>query len=108
MHSMATGVKASSKSEIMRRIAEETGLSKKDVAGVFDALSKAIQNDLGKKGPGVFNLPGIVKLRVVNKKAQPAREVMDPFKKVMVMRKAKPASRAVRARPLKALKDAVA
>jgi hypothetical protein len=42
-------------------LAEATGLSKKQVNSLFDELSKLIANNLGKKGPGVFTLPGLLK-----------------------------------------------
>lgn len=98
--------KAPSKSEIFANVAEATGLSKKQVATVFDALTAEVGKALGKKGPGVFAIPGLCKIVRKNKPAQPAR------KGVMVLGQlrdlpAKPASVAVRVRPLKALKDMV-
>jgi nucleoid DNA-binding protein len=99
--------KAATKSEIMKSLAESTGLNKKQVASFFDALAKLIGKNLGKKGPEVFTIPGIVKLKVRTKPATPAQERMNPFTKQMQMFKAKPARRVVRAVPVKALKDAV-
>ena len=93
-----------SKSEIHKTLAESTELSKKQVASVLDAIANLVGKNIGKKGPGVIALPGLVKIKVVNKPAQPAR------KGVMVLGQlrdlpAKPASRKVRVLPLKALKD---
>jgi len=93
-----------SKSEILKTLAESTELSKKQVASVLDAIANLVGKNIGKKGPGVIALPGLVKIKVVNKPAQPAR------KGVMVLGQlrdlpAKPASRKVRVLPLKALKD---
>lgn len=98
--------KAPSKSEIFANIAEATGLNKKQVSSVFDALCSEVGKALGKKGPGLFAIPGLCKIVRKNKPAQPAR------KGVMVLGQlrdlpAKPASVAVRVRPLKALKDMV-
>ncbi len=98
--------KAPSKSEIFANVAEATGLNKKQVASVFDALTAEVGKALGKKGPGLFAIPGLCKIVRKNKPAQPAR------KGVMVLGQlrdlpAKPASVAVRVRPLKALKDMV-
>ena len=98
--------KAPSKSEIYANVAEATGLNKKQVATVFEALAAEVGKALGKKGPGVFAIPGLCKIVRKNKPAQPAR------KGVMVLGQlrdlpAKPASVAVRVRPLKALKDMV-
>ncbi|MDA1041282.1 MAG: HU family DNA-binding protein, partial [Planctomycetota bacterium] len=46
------------KTEIMRSISESTGLQKKDVVAVMEALSEEIQNALKKSGIGVFSIPG--------------------------------------------------
>ena len=101
--------KSISKSEILKSIAETTGVSKKDVQGVIEALHDLVAKSIGKKGAGVINLPGLVKVKVIQKKAQPARKgVPNPFKPGELMDvPAKPARRQVKAYPLKALKDAV-
>ena len=57
---------------------------------------------------GVFVLHGFAKFVVVKKPARPARKGINPFTKQEQTFAAKPASKAVRARPLKAIKDAVA
>ncbi len=105
---MVTKVKAVTKSEIIKQLSEQTGLTKKEVSAVFDGLFDIVKHELGKKGPGIFSIPGMVKMKVVTKKAVPAGMRMNPFTKEMQMMKAKPARRAVRAMPLKGLKDAVA
>ncbi len=103
---MATATpKAPTKSEILVSIAEATQLSRKQVAGVFDALSNEIKTSLGKKGPGVFVLPGLMKLMVITKPAVKARKGINPFTKLEQMFKAKPARKVVKVRPLKSLKD---
>ncbi|HPY77852.1 MAG TPA: HU family DNA-binding protein, partial [Anaerohalosphaeraceae bacterium] len=68
---MAKSAKPASKSEILSNIAQKTGLSRKQVASVFEALSGQIKAAVGKKGPGVFALPGLVKITVVHKPATP-------------------------------------
>jgi nucleoid DNA-binding protein len=103
----ATAAKSPSKSEILAGIAEETQLSRKQVSSVFEALSGQIKNAMGKKGPGVFIVPGLMKLTLRHKPAQKARKGIDPFTKEERMFKAKPASKAVKIRPLKNLKDMV-
>jgi nucleoid DNA-binding protein len=102
----AAKTKSISKSEILKSLTESTELSKKQVVAVLDALTALVAKNVGKKGPGVISLPGLVKIKVVNKPAQPAR------KGVMVLGQlrdlpAKPASKKVRVLPLKALKDMV-
>ncbi len=102
----ATGKKPTTKSEIFAFISEKTNLKRKDVAGVFDALSTLIERDL-KKGPGIVNLAGLMKIKVLHKPAVPARKGINPFTKEEVMFKAKPARNVVKVQPLKTLKDMV-
>jgi nucleoid DNA-binding protein len=104
---MAATAKPATKSEILTKISETTTLSRKQVASVFDALAAEIKFAVGKKGPGVFAVPGLMKIIVKIKPAQKAKMAMNPFTKVEEMRKAKPASKVIRVRPLKALKDFV-
>ena len=97
--------KAATKSEILNKIAESTELSRKQVASVFDALSEQIKFAVGKKGPGVFALPRLMKIIVVQKPATKAHKGINPFTKQEQMFKAKPARKVIKVRALKALKD---
>lgn len=97
--------KARTKSDIYANLAENTGVSKKDVGSVFDALSAMISQDLKKSGPQVFTLPGMTKITVVRKPATKARKGINPFTGEETVFKAKPARNVVKVRPLKALKD---
>jgi nucleoid DNA-binding protein len=99
--------RGASKGEVYAQIAERTGLTKKDVAKVFESLSELIGRELGKKGPGQFIVPGLLKLKVERKEATKAKQGINPFTKEPMMIKAKPARNVIRARPLKALKDLV-
>lgn len=103
----AATAKPATKSEIMSELAEKTGVAKKDVAAIFEKLTDLIKRDLGKKGPGVFTIPGLLKLKVKVKPATKAREGVNPFTQEKMVIKAKPASRTVKATPLKALKEMV-
>jgi len=102
-----TAQKPLTKTEIFASIAETTGVAKKDVAAVFDALSDEIGKALGKKGPQSFTLPGLCKIVVQHKPAQPAKKnVPNPFKPGELMNvPAKPAKNVVKVRALKKLKD---
>ncbi len=97
--------KPATKSEILTNIATSTQLSRKQVSSVFDALSDQIKNAVGKKGPGIFAVPGLMKISVIQKPATKARKGINPFTKQEQMFKAKPARRVIKVRPLKALKD---
>jgi DNA-binding protein HU-beta len=96
-----------SKSEILNAIADAVGeeLSRKHVKQVVETLVEVGHKELKKNG--VFVLPGFAKFVVVKKPARPAREGINPFTKEKQKFAAKPASKGVRARPVKAVKDAV-
>jgi nucleoid DNA-binding protein len=102
---MAASAKPATKSEILSNIAKATQLSRKQVVSVLEALSGQIKAAVGKKGPGVFALPGLLKIVVVQKPAVPARLGINPFTKQQQMFKAKPARKVIKVRALKALKD---
>ncbi len=95
------------KSEIMGILAETTGLSKKDVSNVFVSMADLVSKDVGKKGCGLFTVPGLLKIRRITKPATKARKGINPFTGEETMFKAKPARNVVKVRPLKALKDMV-
>ncbi len=100
--------KPPTKSEIYAKIAADTGLTRKDVAAIFDSLNDQIQKNLGGRGaPGVFSIPGLLKMRVVKKPARKARKGVNPFTGEEMMFKAKPASKVVKVSALKGLKDMV-
>jgi nucleoid DNA-binding protein len=99
--------KPPSKTEVYSNIAEQTGLSKRDVGGVFDALNDQIKRSLGRSGSKMFTIPGLCKIVVQHKPATPARKGINPFTKEETMFKAKPARNVVKVRPLKKLKDMV-
>ena len=106
----ATAVKAAmTKTEVLNTIAENTGLSRKNVAAVLDELGVVIDRHIRKGGVGSFTLPGLAKIKTVKKPATKARKgVPNPFKPGELMDvAAKPASTRVRITPLKKLKDMV-
>jgi DNA-binding protein HU-beta len=93
------------KSQLVEKIASETDLAKKDVKAVMESLATVGYKEL--KKTGVFMLPGFAKFVVIKKPATKAREGINPFTKEPTTFKAKPARKIVRARPVKAAKDAV-
>ena len=97
--------KGMTRSEFVAAVAEKSGLSKKDVNALFDAVMDVAVGEL-KKGNEV-TLPGIAKVKAVHKPEQPERPGINPFTKQPTVIKAKPASTAVKIRPVKAIKDAV-
>ncbi len=103
----ATVKKPPTKAEILTYIADETGLTKKEVTMVMDSLTGLIEKNLKPRGPGAFNLPGLLKIKVVKKPATKARKGINPFTGEEMMFKAKPARRVVKITPLKGLKDMI-
>ena len=99
--------KPMTKSEIVSGIADETGLTKKQVSSVFEAMAGQIKKSLGRRGPGAYNVPGLMKVAVVRKPATKARKGINPFTGEETMFKAKPARTVVKVLPLKGLKDMV-
>lgn len=99
--------KAPTKTEVYAAISEATSLSKKDVSAVFDALTGEIGKALGKKGSGVFQIPGLVKIIVKHIPATKERPGRNPATGETIMIKAKPARTSVKVRALKNLKAMV-
>jgi len=100
-------VKPMTKSEIVSGIADATGLTKKDINSVFEAMAAQIKKSLGRSGPGAYTVPGLMKLIVQRKPATEARKGINPFSGEETVFKAKPARNVVKIRPLKNLKDMV-
>jgi nucleoid DNA-binding protein len=93
-----------SKSQVLTQIAEATSLSRKQIGSVFEELESLIERSIGKKGLGEFTVPGLLKITTVKKPARKARKGINPFTGEETVFKAKPASVAVKVRPLKKLK----
>jgi DNA-binding protein HU-beta len=93
------------KSQLIEKIAAETEVAKKDVKGVLETLATVGYKEL--KKAGVFLVPGFAKFVVIKKPATKARQGTNPFNGEPMTFKAKPARKIVRARPVKAAKEAV-
>ena len=97
-----------SKSTLIESIAnlQTDGTSKRQVKSMVDALVIVGHKEL--KKTGAFVLPGFAKFVVLKKPATKAREGINPFTKEPIVFKAKAARKVVKARPVKAVKDAIA
>ncbi len=95
------------KTQLFARIAEDTGLARKDIAKVFESLGDVIEGHIKSRGAGEFKIPGLLKIKVNKKPATKARKnVPNPFRPGEFMDvAAKPARKVVKVLPLKALKD---
>ncbi|WP_437287327.1 HU family DNA-binding protein [Sorangium sp. So ce406] len=96
-----------SKSALINAVVEanENEVSRKQVKAILEALTDIAYKELKKNG--IFTMPGFAKFRVVKKPATKAREGINPFTKQPMTFAAKPASKSVRARPIKAIKDSL-
>ncbi len=105
---ISVGKKPFTKSQLVGSLSEQTGVSKSEVSSVLDALGGVINSHVMKKGPGAFSMPGLFKIVIKNKPAVPSRMGTNPFTGEKMKFKAKPASRQVKIRPLKNLKEMAA
>ena len=96
------------KSAMMSELAENSGLTRKQISLVLDEMAILIERHIKKRAPGQFTLPGLMKIEVKRKPATKARKGINPFTGEQTIFKAKPARNVVKVRPLKKLKDMVA
>lgn len=98
------------KSQFVAAVSAKSGLSKKEATAALSALVSVVTDELKKakkKTPGEVTIPGLLKLTAVIKPKEPARPGINPFTKEPITIKEKPERKVIKARPIKALKDAV-
>ncbi len=104
----APAAKSINKSELFAQLAEQSAASKADVKKFYESLTEVILKNLGKKGPGVLTLPGLLKLTTVRKPpVKGGQPVLNRFTGQMTVTKDKPASVKVKARSLKQLNGSI-
>ncbi len=96
------------KSALLQAAADAVGedTPRKTVKAIVDALAVIGYKELAMSGS--FVVPGFAKFVLKKRPARSARKGINPFTKEPTTFAAKPASKTVRARPVKAIKDAVA
>ena len=101
---------AYTKTQLFTHISEDTELTRKQVASVFESLGDVIEGHVKSRGAGQFKIPGLMKIKINKKPATKARKnVPNPFRPGELMDvKAKPARKVVKVLALKALKDMAA
>ena len=95
------------KAQLLSELSEATGLQRRDVASVLDDLGAIVERHIRKRATGTFTLPGLLKIERVRKPARKARTMIAPRTGEEITVAAKPASTAVRVRPLAGLKKMV-
>ena len=104
---IARAKKAYTKTELLTTISDRTGVAKKEVGAVLDSLGDVIEAHVKKGAVGSFNLPGLLKVKTIRKKATKARKGINPFTGEETVFKAKPARTVVKVLPLKKMKEMV-
>lgn len=99
-------VKPLSKTEILNALAEATGQSRKEVGATLEALEALISSNIT-KGPGIFSLPGLLKIEVKTRPATKERMGRNPATGEPRLIPAKPAKKVVKVRALKKLKELI-
>jgi nucleoid DNA-binding protein len=96
-----------SKSALVQTLADKHSdkLSRKDVKNLLEAITDVGHAELKKNG--IFVIPGLVRMVVVKKPATKERKGINPFTGEPTVFKAKPARKVIKARPVKAAKDAI-
>merc|ERR1711972_1158627 len=105
MKAMKGAAKGMTASAAYSAVAETTGLKAKDVKGVMEGIVAVAADELKKNGS--FKLAGALNLKLKKKPATPARKGVNPFTKEPCVFKAKPASKTVRALPMKKFKEMI-
>lgn len=98
------------KSQFVAAVADKSGVSKKEASAVLAAVVTVVTAELkkaSKKNDAEVTIPGLLKVTAAHKAKVPARPGINPFTKEPIMIKEKPERKVVKARPIKALKDAV-
>ena len=96
------------KSAIFSHIANETGLTKKDIAAVFDSMTNLIKKNIsGRKSPGIFTIPNLIKIKVAKRAATKTRQGINPFNGKAMTVKGKPATKVIKVSALKRLRDMI-
>merc|ERR1712046_514790 len=105
MKAMKAAGSAMTASGAYSSVAETTRLKSKDVKAVMEGIIEIAAEQLKKNGS--FKLAGALNLKLEKKPARPARKGLNPFTKEPCVFKAKPASKTVRALPMKKLKEMI-
>jgi nucleoid DNA-binding protein len=96
------------KVQILKSIAEETGLTLSQVKNVFAAAGHIAKCHLIKRGSGEFAVPEMaIKVVRKTKPATKAREGRNPMTGETIKIAAKPKRDVIKVRPLKALKEVI-
>jgi nucleoid DNA-binding protein len=102
------GKKTMTKSAFVAHLADKAQISKKQVDAVLNEVIEVIKGQVSTKGPGKFVFPGLCRVTVTHKPAQPGGEKkINRLTGAEYITKPKPAHNVVKLRPVKALKDAL-
>lgn len=93
-------------SQVVSFLAEETGLTKKQVVALFEAFGDLVHRHIAKNGSGEIKIPYLgVKIHRKTKPATKKRNGINPATGERIVIAAKPKREVVKVTPLKALKS---
>ncbi len=95
------------KQKLLQHLAKKTNLSKKNINLIFTELLDIIKEQMKKESSEKFILPGFFKLTIKNIEAKEEKLGINPFTKKEMTFKARPASRKLKIKLLKGLKDVI-
>ena len=95
------------KTQFVAAFVQQSGLTSKQARSAIRTINAIIAQQLGKQGPGQVLIPGLLKLMVVEKPSSPQHDGVNPFTQERTIYPAKAARKVLRARPLKALREAL-
>ncbi|MCH9672855.1 MAG: HU family DNA-binding protein, partial [Gammaproteobacteria bacterium] len=79
------------KTQLLSTLADNTGLTKREVSSVLEELSVVIERHVKKRAAGTFTLPGVLKIKTIRKPATKSRKMISPFTGEEITVAAKPA-----------------
>merc|ERR1739845_277304 len=100
-----SGSKVMTSTAAYQAVAESTGVKPRDVKGALEAYLGVVTERVKKNGS--FKFCGVLNLKLKKRPAKPARKGINPFTKEPCVFKAKPASKTVKAFPLKKFKEMI-
>ena len=91
--------------QMVTEIADDTGFTRTDVIKVLESLGDQIYRHLKARSCGQVKVLGLFNVTKVKKPARKARQGINPFTGEQIEIAAKPATMAIKVRPLKGLKE---
>ncbi len=93
------------KQKLLQILSKRTKIQKKNIDILFKELQNIIKENFKDNNSEKFILPGLLKITIKNISAQEKRPGINPFTKEKIIFKEKPATKKIKIKALKKLKD---